>query len=44
MDIYDKEFASTVVWTNKPIWTMENTKVDRASNNKRQQWDYRYSQ
>lgn len=28
MDIYDKEFASTVVWTNKPIWTMENTKVD----------------
>ncbi len=28
MDIYDTEFASTVVLTNKPIWTMENTKVD----------------
>lgn len=28
MGVYEKEFASTVVWTNKPIWTMENTKVD----------------
>ncbi|ROL42276.1 hypothetical protein DPX16_18198 [Anabarilius grahami] len=28
MDIYDKEFASTVVWFNNPIWTIESTKVD----------------
>ncbi len=28
MDTYDTEFARTVVLTNKPIWTMENTKVD----------------